>query len=342
VSQKSKQKPSKTSKPRKTSQAKRIDMISLARLGVFRRRPLLAVLVLAVFAAPAGWMMVSAQSANVPAEQLTGEIRQAHQSGTMSKQQIDQARAGAKADSKGSQAKTEAAKKQAAAAAQQKAAASQTQAAASKPRQTTPPAPVPVPAPSPAPNLSGAHSNIITTIFWAGELADASNNFISNSQSAWDEHWGDHFGGFDDPDHRTGYYPAAFTPKENPFYFALPYNDLDARGNRKATASSCPNVTAGAVSRCKNAWIKISKGGKTAYAQWQDVGPLQEDDYNYVFGTAQPANTWGAKAGLDVSPAVRDYLGLGDVDRTSWSFVGAGAVPDGPWKAIVTTSPGGW
>ena len=37
-------------------------------------------------------------------------------------------------------------------------------------------------------------------------------------------------------------------------------------------------------------------------------------------------------AGLDVSPAVRDYLGMGDTDITDWRFVGKGEVPVGPWR----------
>jgi len=62
-----------------------------------------------------------------------------------------------------------------------------------------------------------------------------------------------------------------------------------------------------------------------------------EDDKAYVFGTSQPQNTVNDNAGLDVSPAVRDYLGLNDIDKTDWQFVDEEDVPDGPWKEIVTT-----
>jgi hypothetical protein len=216
-----------------------------------------------------------------------------------------------------------------------------TTAGAATPAAPAAPAP-PVPAPSqPALSPTGLHENIKTTIFWVGEAPGPDNANISNAESAWDGNWQTHFGGFDDPDHRNGYNPAAFTPTENPFYFALPYNDLDAAGHRKSSASNCPNAGA-SISWCKNGWIKITKGSKVAYAQWEDVGPLKEDDTAYVFGMAAPANTWGAKAGLDVSPAVRDYLGLADVDKTTWTFVSASQVPAGPWKTVVTTSPGGW
>ena len=36
--------------------------------------------------------------------------------------------------------------------------------------------------------------------------------------------------------------------------------------------------------------------------------------------------------GLDVSPAVRDYLGLGATSLTDWQFVEVRDVPPGPWR----------
>ena len=81
------------------------------------------------------------------------------------------------------------------------------------------------------------HQNISVTYYWVGEPGDQSNGYIPNSQSVWDDNWLTHFGGVDDPKVRNGYEPANFVPLENPFYFALPYNDFDARGNRKASAS---------------------------------------------------------------------------------------------------------
>jgi hypothetical protein len=192
-------------------------------------------------------------------------------------------------------------------------------------------------------SLALTHSNIITTEFWVGEPADADNGYIANSASAWDEQWKAHYGGFDDPNNRNGYLPAAFTPQENPFYFALPYSDFTDSGVRKASAIACLNSndsTLAAYSWCKNTWIAISHGGKTVYAQWEDVGPFEEDDTAYVFGSATPKNQQGAKAGLDVSPAVNNYLNLQDVDTCTWSFVTANDVPSGPWSQIVTTDKG--
>lgn len=191
--------------------------------------------------------------------------------------------------------------------------------------------------------VSYEHQNIITTVFWAGEPADSDNGDISNTVSAWDENWQAHYGGVDDPLHRSAYRPAGFTPKENPFYVALPYNDIDADSHRKASADNCRRLQPAPDARysyCKNIWVAITKSNKTVYAQWEDAGPFGEDDASYVFGSAAPANKTDERAGLDVSPAVRDALALQDVDRTSWRFVKASEVPGGPWKDTVTVSHG--
>jgi hypothetical protein len=153
----------------------------------------------------------------------------------------------------------------------------------------------------------------------------------------------DHYGGVDDPVARRGYLPAAFTPKENPFYVALPYNDFDENGVRKPRASSVVPWAAGTTwaadqSMLKNRWLELRVGTRTVYAQWEDV----EDDAAYVFGTAAPANRVDVRAGIDLSPAVRDALGVGDVSKVTWRFVERGAVPAGPWTAVVTTSGIDW
>lgn len=192
-------------------------------------------------------------------------------------------------------------------------------------------------------NVNGVnHTGITATYFWAGEGATNDNGHISNAASAWDEQWATHFGGIDDPFSRSGFLPKAFTPKENPFYFALPYNDFTSNDKRKSTATSCPNYSPAntSYSWCKNSWVKISKGGKAVYAQWEDVGPFGEDDSAYVFGGAKPKNTTNSHAGIDLSPAARDYLAMSDVDTVDWQFVTAASVPAGPWKQIITISAG--
>jgi len=92
----------------------------------------------------------------------------------------------------------------------------------------------------------------------------------------------------------------------------------------------------------KNRWIKISKGDKVAYAQWEDVGPFEINDHRYVFGDSFPKNEINSKAGLDISPAVRDYLELKGVDTVDWKFVNSNDVPEGPWTKIVTESQIYW
>jgi hypothetical protein len=85
------------------------------------------------------------------------------------------------------------------------------------------------------------------------------------------------------------------------------------------------------VSVCKDRWIAIRKGNRTVYAQWEDAGPFRTDHWQYVFGNERPKPNLNRGAGLDVSPAVRDYLGLQETDVTDWRFVDFSEVPPGPW-----------
>jgi len=197
------------------------------------------------------------------------------------------------------------------------------------------------------PNNYPLHENITVTYFWVGEKGTDDNKDIPNEQSVWDDEWKQHYGGIDDPDNRNGYFPADFTPNENPFYFALPYNDFKSSGKRKRTSTKRiywgdEKTWDDKESACKNRWIKIIKDTLVCYAQWEDAGPFGENDYNYVFGDKTPKNSINENAGLDVSPAVRDYLSLGDINKVSWQFVPENLVPDGPWKQIITTSQINW
>jgi hypothetical protein len=189
-----------------------------------------------------------------------------------------------------------------------------------------------------------AYKSATTTYFWVGEPSDASNAFIPNDMSYWDEKWQKHFGGADNPDKaRCGYAPCAFAPKENPFYVALPYAELDTKGNLKASAIQIPWYSPGKSPLLKNHWVEVVHGTSTCYGQWEDVGPNNEDDFSYVFGSSStPTNTFGAHAGLDISPALWKCLGMLDNDTTRWRFVEESDVPDGPWKATVTVSDTTW
>jgi hypothetical protein len=180
---------------------------------------------------------------------------------------------------------------------------------------------------------------IVTTVFWIGEKP-TENNPVPNRSSSWDKEWSKSYGGFDDPNpaRRQDYIPVKFTPRENPFYCALPYNDKAATGHRPEAPSVVPwfkeAYQGPGVSVCKGRWIAIRKGNKIAYAQWEDAGPFRTDHWQYVFGNERPKPNLNKGAGLDVSPAVRDYLGLNETDVTDWQFVDFKDVPRGPWSKL--------
>ncbi len=181
---------------------------------------------------------------------------------------------------------------------------------------------------------------ITATVFWVGEDASA-NNPTHNRASAWDTEWQKNFGGYDTPD-RTArtrdFCPHGFTPQLNPFYVALPYND---RIDWRSTKPSAPRVVPWfdrvfereGQSVCHNRWVAIHHGGRVCFAQWCDVGPFETDDWAYVFGNARPKNTKNNGAGIDLSPAVRDYLGIaGGRATVDWRFVEVREIPVGPWR----------
>ena len=181
--------------------------------------------------------------------------------------------------------------------------------------------------------------DIVTTIFWIGEKPSA-NNPVPNRTSSWDKDWTKNYGGMDDPDpaHRSNYIPVKFTPGLNPFYCALPYNDKAKEGHRPEAPSVVPWFNEAyqgpAVSTCKGRWVAIRKGNRVAYAQWEDAGPFRTDHWQYVFGNERPKPNLNKGAGLDVSPAVRNYLGLEPTDVTDWRFVDFSEVPRGPWSTL--------
>lgn len=188
--------------------------------------------------------------------------------------------------------------------------------------------------------------NIVATVFWVGEKPTPRNP-TPNNKSAWDQAWERSFGGYDNPDksQRDGFLPADFVPGQNPFYIALPYNDLQSGGGTKTSARHVipwydreferPGKTI-----IKGRWIAIRRGSEVCYAQWEDVGPFETDDWQYVFGDARPKTRGNRGAGLDVSPAVRDYLGFASGHATcDWRFVDEDEVPDGPWKKWGANNP---
>ncbi len=157
---------------------------------------------------------------------------------------------------------------------------------------------------------------ITTTCFWAGESA-ASGGGVSNAVSAWDRSW------------------VLNVPHQNPFYFALPYNEVENGHTRPEAPTVIPWFKSTFIrdgqSVCHGRWIAIRHGSRVCYAQWEDVGPFAVDHWQYVFGPERPRPNRNADAGLDVSPAVRDYLGLNGLDQADWRFVDR--PPTGPWTS---------
>ena len=176
---------------------------------------------------------------------------------------------------------------------------------------------------------------ITATVFWVGEQP-SERNPTPNSASSWDPNWQENYGGVDHPANRNGYLPAKFTPKLSPFYIALPYNDIASDGGHQPEAArEIPwfwrSYKGDWSSVCKGKWVAIHYNDKVCYAQWEDCGPWHTDDWQYVFNGHQPKVNPNGNAGIDISPAVRDYLGVRSGYKVSWKFVDATVVPAGPW-----------
>lgn len=194
-------------------------------------------------------------------------------------------------------------------------------------------------------------THITATIFWCGEQP-TERNPTPNCKSSWDTEWAINFGGYDDPNpakrianHTTGdFRPKGFIPKLNPFYIALPYNDVKAWGVHKPEAPRVipwfsrmrpePGMTV-----LKGRWIQIYYEKRSCYAQWEDCGPWVTNDWEYVFGNKRPKATQNGSAGIDLSPSIRDYLGVSSGKKVHWRFVEESQVPYGPWKKYGTRQP---
>ncbi len=177
---------------------------------------------------------------------------------------------------------------------------------------------------------------ITSTVFWVGEKS-SERNPTPNNASSWDPNWQGNFGGVDHPRNRKGHYPAAFTPKLNPFYIALPYNDIAPGGDHHPEASKVipwywKAYKSSWTSVCKGRWIAIHYNGKVCYAQWEDCGPFNTDDWQYVFKGHQPKPNANGNAGIDISPSVRDFLTIRSGYRVEWRFIEEYEVPHGPWS----------
>lgn len=186
-------------------------------------------------------------------------------------------------------------------------------------------------------------THVTCTIFWIGEQP-TDRNPTPNCKSSWDQNWSANFGGYDDPNpanrlanHTSGEFrPKGFTPKLNPFYIALPYNDVTYGRHKPEAARVIPWFSRfrpePGKTVCKGRWIQIYNGSRSCFGQWEDCGPWETDDWEFVFGTKPPKTVQNGAAGIDLSPSIRDYLGLSSGQKVHWRFVEAGQVPYGPWK----------
>jgi len=187
-------------------------------------------------------------------------------------------------------------------------------------------------------NLYPWRTYILTTEFWIGEGSTTISS-TNNVQSSWDQEWEQKNQGSDNPYDRNGYASGAHASTLNPFYVALPFNDLafpDKASEWLPRGWYRHPVNGKQVSACQHRWVEIKNSrGDVCYAQWEDVGPLCYDDAEYVFGGARPRGLGSDQAGLDVSPAVYKYLNLSDRNRfTSWRFVDEADVSPGAWLKL--------
>jgi hypothetical protein len=152
-----------------------------------------------------------------------------------------------------------------------------------------------------------------------------------------------HYGGEDSPTRRAGFLPNGFSPRQNPFYIALPYSDVSKGQTKPEAAQIIPwfksSFSQNGRSILKDRWVAIRRGERVCYAQWEDAGPFRTDHWQYVFGNERPLSNQNHDAGIDLSPAVRDFLNIGGMDLVDWKFVEFSNVPAGPWTRLGDNNP---
>lgn len=203
------------------------------------------------------------------------------------------------------------------------------------------------------------HYRIVSTTFWVGEIFNSGPNG-SQVISTYDAHWEAHYGGCDGlvqgavcrTERRVaanGYFPRHMTPKQNPFYLDVPFDDVNDPIAAAVRARVVPWAHLPAYrarlphpnqSIMKNHWVEIRSQGHICFGQVEDAGPGRYHDANYVFGSHPPSNRLYNHAGMDVSPALNGCLHFkelnGENDVVRWRFVEPRAVPPGPWRKLVT------
>ena len=176
---------------------------------------------------------------------------------------------------------------------------------------------------------------VVATVYWAGEPPTEENGYISNLESEWSSDTVADIGGVDEPEGRN------FEPLHNPYYFAVPAMEFTEEGLIEGAYDHAPwdvNTIEDGESLFRGRWAEVQANGKVVYAQWHDVGPCVNEqpecflNYGYVFGTEQPINTFGEKAGIDLSPDAAKALGIEGSGSVEWKFVDEEDVPVGEWS----------
>jgi hypothetical protein len=220
-------------------------------------------------------------------------------------------------------------------------------------------------------NAGTRPKSAIASTFYIHEPAGSSNAGISNVPTAWDDlaskdygvpdGWGPINGVSGPTFKRRGLCPAAGIPKEGLAYVAIQVVDHDGRIYKKAfpwvkyAARFLPQLRkfkdghfADWQSPFKNLWVEVHYHGLVAYGQVEDTGPSKftdgrAADFPYVFGRARHTkNRYGLHAGIDLSPALTDYLGTDGGARVTWRIIPSDLVPNGWWKDKQFHGPPNW
>ena len=80
----------------------------------------------------------------------------------------------------------------------------------------------------------------------------------------------------------NGFFPTRMTPRENPFYLDLPFDDVNNAAAFSQRAQLIPwaddpgyagHAHDPAFSYMKNRWVELMRDGRTCYGQIEDAGP---------------------------------------------------------------------
>ena len=153
-------------------------------------------------------------------------------------------------------------------------------------------------------------------------------------------HPGRKYGGYDDPNpsRRQNYVPVKFTPRQNPFYCALPYNDKAREGHRPEAPKVSSLVQGGLPgSRCFRLQGSMGRDPQRQPDRLCPVGRCRA-----ISNRSLGIRLRQRAAKTDLQPRCRARCftrrarlsWLQDTDVTDWKFVEFSEVPPGPWAKL--------